>query len=79
MQEFFNAFRMSKFIGRVNLTGHATRRIYRGASRLVLTLPGWRVKARGGPRRDRRDARARGHTTAAEHGTITPLSHLLAP
>ena len=49
------------------LTLHATRRTCHGASRLVLAMSAWSVKARRAPSRHCRDARVYGHTTTAMH------------
>ena len=51
----------------MQLTIHATRRTPHGASRLVLEMSAWSVKARRAPSRHCRDAWVYGHTTTVMH------------
>ena len=64
----------------MQLTLHATHRTPHGASRQVLAMLAWSVKARRAPSRHRRDARVYGHKTTAmyanEFPTPPPSSNL---
>ena len=54
-------------LSRMQLTLHTTRRIRRGASRLLPVMSAWSVKTRRAPSRHCRDARVHVHATTALH------------
>ena len=56
----------------MQLTLHATRRTPHGASRLVLAMFAWSVRARHAPSRHCRDARVYDDTTTAMHDNEYP-------